>query len=96
MCGHALGSSLNNHPNEAALMLPAPSTSNTIETVERGATCFPWGVALTVSRSAVVLLKLRIGKVQNGRFYIRCRSSSQKNEAEELKTLTDYLFPLLV
>ena len=48
----------------------------------------------TISRSMVVLLKLRMGQVKNGHLYIRCRGSSQKNEAEELKKLTDY-FPLL-
>ena len=38
--------------------------------------------------------KLRMGQVQNNRLYIRNRSSSKKNEAEERKKLTDY-FPLL-
>ena len=35
-----------------------------------------------------------MGQVQNGRLYIKYRSSSQKNKTEELKKLTDY-FPLL-
>ena len=44
---------------------------------------------LRVSRSTVVLLQ-----VQNGRLYIRYRSNSQKNEAEEWKKLTDYIILL--
>ena len=39
------------------------------------------------SQSTVVLLKLRMGQVKNGRLYIRYRSSSQKNKAKELKSL---------
>ena len=38
---------------------------------------------------------LGIGQVQNGRLYIRYRSSYQKNKAKEFKKLTDY-FPLLL
>ena len=34
---------------------------------------------------------LKLGLVQNGHFYIRYKTNSQKNEAEELKKLTDYL-----
>ena len=37
---------------------------------------------------------LGMGQIQNSHLYIRYRSSSKKNEAEELKKLTDY-FPLL-
>ena len=38
-----------------------------------------------VSRSTVVLLKLRMGQIENGHLYIRYRSSFQKIEPEELK-----------
>ena len=31
-----------------------------------------------------------MGQVQNGRLYVRYRRSSQTNEAEELKQLTDF------
>ena len=35
-----------------------------------------------------------MAQVQNGRLYIRYRSSSQKNEAEESENLTDYIILL--
>ena len=37
---------------------------------------------------------IKMGQVQNGRLYKRYRSSSQKNEAQECKKLTNYI-PLL-
>ena len=40
---------------------------------------------LSRSTCTIVLLKLRMGQVHNGRPYIRYRSSFQKNEAEVLK-----------
>ena len=42
-----------------------------------------------ILRSTVVLLKIRVGQIQNGCLYIRYRISSQKNEAEVLNKLTD-------
>ena len=37
-----------------------------------------------------------MGQVQNGRLYIRYRSSSHKNEAEERKKLTEYISLLYI
>ena len=51
-------------------------------------------IYIHVSRGTVVLLKLRMGKVKNGLLYIRYRSSSQKNEAEEFKKFAGYFLLL--
>ena len=60
------------------------------ETISRGAV-FHKVHCHMLSRSRVVCctLQLRIGQVQNGCLYIRYRSSSQKNEAEEFRKLTN-------
>ena len=65
------------------------TVSSTVDTKK------PSQINFNVIKSTIVLLKLGMGQVLNGRLYVRYRSSSQRNEAEELKKLTDY-FPLLI